>query len=206
MSVHSNGGQLFWQPGAYIADGRITTPRPPLRDEAYYWQSASRILSQVRAHRQTVVTPENVGGSADVLYSSAGNVREDLYHNYGIYAFGWEVGGSVYNPATGNCQGGSFQPPWVGNPDLVSGHSETMEYANGVIEMFRIAADWGKDRQAADVRARPRRRHVPRPGRREVRDERARDRLLHDRRQQADARSRRGTSRRSSASPARRST
>ena len=147
MSVHSNGGQLFWQPGAYIANGRITTPRPPMRDEAFYWQSASRILSQVRAHRQTVVTPENVGGSADVLYSSAGNVREDLYHNYGIYAFGWEVGGSVYNPATGNFQGGSFQPAWVGNPDLVSGHSETMEYANGVIEMFRIAAEWGKDRQ-----------------------------------------------------------
>jgi Zinc carboxypeptidase/Chitobiase/beta-hexosaminidase C-terminal domain len=147
MSVHSNGGQLFWQPGAYIAEGRITTPRPPLRDEAYYWQSAERILSQVRAHRQTVVTPENVGGSSDVLYSSAGNVREDLYHNYGIYAFGWEVGGSVYNPETGEFQEGSFQPPWVGTPDLVSGHSETMEYTNGVMEMFRIAREWGKDRQ-----------------------------------------------------------
>ncbi|MCW3819740.1 M14 family metallopeptidase [Micromonospora sp. DR5-3] len=145
MSVHSNGGQLFWQPGAYIADGRITTPRPPLGDEAFYWQSAARILSQVKAHRQTVVTPENVGGSSDVLYSSAGNVREDLYHNYGIYAFGWEVGGSVYNPATGNWQGGSFQPAWVGNPELVSGHAETMEYANGLMEMFRIAAEWGKD-------------------------------------------------------------
>ena len=82
--------------------------------EAFYWQSADRILSQVRAHRQTVVTPENVGGSSDVLYSSAGNVREDMYFNYGIFAFGWEVGGSVYNPATGNFQGGSFQPPWVG--------------------------------------------------------------------------------------------
>ncbi|SCF05396.1 Chitobiase/beta-hexosaminidase C-terminal domain-containing protein [Micromonospora viridifaciens] len=145
MSVHSNGGQLFWQPGAYIANGRITTPRPPLGDEAFYWQAAGRILSQVKAYRQTVVTPENVGGSSDVLYSSAGNVREDLYHTYGIYAFGWEVGGSVYNPATGNWQGGSFQPPWVGTPDLVSGHSETMEYANGIMEMFRVAADWGKD-------------------------------------------------------------
>ncbi len=145
MSVHSNGGQLFWQPGAYIANGRITTPRPPLGDEAFYWQSAARILSQVKAHRQTVVTPENVGGSSDVLYSSAGNVREDLYHTYGIYAFGWEVGGSIYNPATGNWQGGSFQPAWVGNPELVSGHAETLEYANGIMEMFRIAADWGKD-------------------------------------------------------------
>lgn len=145
MSVHSNGGQLFWQPGAYIAQGRVTTPRPPLRDELFYWQAASRILSQVKAYRETVVTPQNVGGSSDVLYSSAGNVREDLYHTYGIYAFGWEVGGSVYNPATGNWQGGSFQPPWEGNPDLVSGHAETMEYANGIMEMFRIAAEWGKD-------------------------------------------------------------
>jgi Zinc carboxypeptidase/Chitobiase/beta-hexosaminidase C-terminal domain len=147
MSVHSNGGQLFWQPGAYKAEGRVTTPRPPLRDEAYYWQSASRILSHVRAHRQTVVTPENVGGSSDVLYSSAGNVREDLYNNYGIYAFGWEVGGSVYNPETGDFQEGSFQPPWEGIPDLVSGHSETMEYTNGVMEMFRIADEWGRDRK-----------------------------------------------------------
>jgi Zinc carboxypeptidase/Chitobiase/beta-hexosaminidase C-terminal domain len=145
MSVHSNGGQLFWQPGAYIAQGRITTPRPPLRDEAYYWQSAERILSHVKAERETVVTPENVGGSSDVLYSSAGNVREDLYHTYGIYAFGWEVGGSVYNPDTGDFQDGSFQPPWVG--PLVSGHSETLEYTNGVMEMFRIAAEWGDDRQ-----------------------------------------------------------
>ena len=51
MSVHSNGGQLFWQPGAYIADGRITTTRPPMGHEAFYWQSADRILSQVRARR-----------------------------------------------------------------------------------------------------------------------------------------------------------
>jgi hypothetical protein len=155
MSVHSNGGQLFWQPGAYIAQGRITAPRPSFRDEAFYWQSASRILSQVKASRQTVVTPENVGGSADVLYSSAGNVREDMYNNYGIYSFGWEVGGSIYNPATGNFQGGSFQPAWVGNPALVSGHSETLEYANGVMEMFRIAAEWGKDKQRPRSELRP---------------------------------------------------
>ncbi|MFI6784517.1 M14 family metallopeptidase [Micromonospora sp. NPDC050276] len=155
MSVHSNGGQLFWQPGAYIADGRITTPRPPLGDEAFYWQSAARILSQVKAYRETVVTPENVGGSSDVLYSSAGNVREDLYHTYGIYAFGWEVGGSVYNPATGDWQGGSFQPEWVGNPDLVSGHAETMEYANGIMEMFRVAADWGRDNKNPTSRLNP---------------------------------------------------
>ena len=187
MSVHSNGGQLFWQPGAYIANGRITTPRPPLGHESFYWQSANRILSQVRATpRQTVVTPENVGGSSDVLYSSAGNVREDMYFNYGIFAFGWEVGGSVYNPATGNFQDGSFQPPWVGTPDLVSGHSETMEYSNGVIEMFRIAADFGRDKTPATSTLTPARAPVRLADRGEVRDQRAGDRLLHDRRLGAD--------------------
>jgi Zinc carboxypeptidase/Chitobiase/beta-hexosaminidase C-terminal domain len=148
MSVHSNGGQLFWQPGAYIAEGRITTPRPPLGHEAFYWQSADRILSHVRAHRQTVVTPENVGGSSDVLYSSAGNVREDMYHTYGVFSFGWEVGGSVYNPETGEFQDGSFQPPWESG-GLLSGHDETLEYTNGVMEMFRIAREWGLDKRAA---------------------------------------------------------
>jgi len=142
MTIHSNGGQLFWQPGAYIAQGRITTPRPEMRDEAFYWQSAERILSHVKAYQDTVVRPDNVGGSADVLYSSAGNVREDLYNNYGIYAFGWEVGGSVWDPETRRWIAGSFQPDWD-----TRGHGETMEYANGVMEMFRIAADWGRDRR-----------------------------------------------------------
>jgi len=156
MSVHSNGGQLFWQPGAYIANGRITAPRPPMGHESFYWQSADRILSQVRATaRETVVTPENVGGSADVLYSSSGNVREDMYNNYGIFAFGWEVGGSVYNPNTGNFQNGSFQPPWDGDINLISGHGETLEYANGIIEMFRIAADWGRDKTPATTTLTP---------------------------------------------------
>ena len=40
----------------------------------------------------------------------------------------------------------------MGDPNVVSGHSETMEYANGVMEMFRIADDW-----AADKTPRPRR-------------------------------------------------
>ena len=143
MTIHSNGGQLFWQPGAYIAEGRITTPRPEMRDEAYYWQMAERILSHVKAYQDTPVRPDNVGGSADVLYSSAGNVREDLYNNYGVYAFGWEIGGSVWNPDTGSWQSGSFQPAWP------QAHGEMMEYASGVVEMFRIAADHGDDQEPA---------------------------------------------------------
>jgi hypothetical protein len=139
MTIHSNGGQLFWQPGAYIAQGRITTPRPEMKDEAYYWQMAERILSHVKAYQDTVVRPDNVGGSSDVLYSSAGNVREELYFNYGVYAMGWEIGGSTWNPTTRTWQSGSFQPAWE------RAHGEAMEYSNGVMEMFRIAADYGKD-------------------------------------------------------------
>lgn len=142
MTVHSNGGQLFWQPGAYKSPGRETMPRPGLRDESNYWHMAERILSHVKSHQQTVVQPQNVGGSADVLYSSAGNVRENLYYVYGIYAFGWEVGGSVWNPETKRWVGGSFQPPFS------RGYGETMEYANGIVEMFRIAMEYGLDNAA----------------------------------------------------------
>lgn len=147
MTVHSYGGQLFWQPGAYIAEGRITTPRPPLRDETYYWEMAEEILSNVKGLRDTVVQPGNVGGSSDVLYSSAGNVREDLYFTYGIYAFGWEIGGVQWNPDTGEWDsGGGFQPDW---PEA---HQQYQEYASGVIEMFEIAADYAVDRQPATTR------------------------------------------------------
>jgi hypothetical protein len=141
MTIHSNGGQLFWQPGAYIAAGRVTTPRPEMRDETYYWQMAERILSHVYQYQETVVHPTSVGGSSDVLYSSAGNVREDLYFNYGIYALGWEIGGNTWDPVRERWDPGAFQPP------IARAHGEAMEYANGVMEMFRIAADWGKDFQ-----------------------------------------------------------
>lgn len=149
MTIHSNGGQLFWQPGAYIAQGRQTPTRPPLGDEAYYWQMAGRILSQVKTYQDTVVRPDNVGGSSDVLYSSAGNVREELYVNYGVYAFGWEVGGTTWNPTTRTWQSGSFQPPWP------QAQGEYMEYANGVTEMFRIAADHGRDTTSPEATLQP---------------------------------------------------
>jgi murein tripeptide amidase MpaA len=142
MTIHSNGGQLFWQPGAYKADGRVQTPRPPYRDENWYWQAGERILSNVKAQRDTPVQPRNVGASSDVLYSSAGNVREDLYFNYGIYAFGWEIGGSTWNVEEQEWERGSFQPVWD------EAHQQTLEYANGIVEMFEIAAEWGKDNTA----------------------------------------------------------
>lgn len=140
MSVHSSGGQLFWQPGSYIAEGRICT-RPPFADEAYYWQMAERILSQVKTYQDTPVRPNNVGGSADVLYSSCGNIREEVYFNYGVYALGWEIGGSTWDPDRNRWVSGTFQPPF--DP---RGHDEAMEYSEGIIEMCRIARDWAKDK------------------------------------------------------------
>lgn len=145
MTIHSNGGQLFWQPGAYIAEGRLTPTRPPLGDETYYWSMARRILSQVKAYQDTVVRPDKVGGSSDVLYSSAGNVREELYVNHGVYAFGWEVGGAVWDTTTRTWSSGSFQPSWA------QARGEYMEYASGVTEMWRIAADHGRDTTAPVV-------------------------------------------------------
>ena len=127
-----------------------------------------------------MVTPENVGGSSDVLYSSAGNVREDMYFNYGIFAFGWEVGGSVYNPATGNFQGGSFQPPWVGQADLVSGHSETMEYPTASSRCSGSPRTSAATRPPATSTLTPGARAVRLADRREVRDQRAGHGLLHD--------------------------
>lgn len=147
MTVHSYGGQLFWQPGAYIAEGRITTPRPPLSDEQYYWEMAEQILSNVKSLRDSVVQPRNVGGSADVLYSSAGNVREELYNNYGIYAFGWEIGGSQWDPDQDRWVGaGGFQPKWE------EANLQYQEYASGVIKMFEIAMEYGMDEDPATTR------------------------------------------------------
>ena len=150
MSVHSNGGQLFWQPGAYIADGRITTPRPPLGARGVLLAVGQPDpLAGARAAGRPWSRRRTSAGRRDVLYSSAGNVREELYFNYGVFAFGWEVGGSVYNTDHRQLPG-RLVPAAVGRrADLVSGHSETMEYANGIIEMFRIAADCGRDKAPA---------------------------------------------------------
>ncbi|PLR91662.1 M14 family zinc carboxypeptidase [Bacillus sp. T33-2] len=147
MTIHSYGGQLFWQPGSYKADGRVTTPRPPLRDEQYYWQMAEEILSSVKGQRDTVVQPRNVGGSSDVLYSSAGNVREELYNNYGIYAFGWEVGGEQWNTEQQSWLApGGFQPVWK------EANQQYMEYASGVMKMFELAMEYGKDHNPANTK------------------------------------------------------
>ena len=113
MSVHSNGGQLFWQPGAYIADGRITTPRPPLGTRR---STGSRPAGSSRRSRRSGRPSSRRRTSAarrDVLYSSRRQRARGAVLQLRVYAFGWEVGGSVYN--TGHRQlAGRLVPAGVG--------------------------------------------------------------------------------------------
>jgi hypothetical protein len=72
------------------------------------------------------VTPARTGPISDVLYSAAGNSGDMLWYRYGIYAWNFEVGTS-------------FQPEWD------EAHEETMEFANGLVELMRVARDFAKD-------------------------------------------------------------
>jgi hypothetical protein len=42
----------------------------------------------------------------------------------------------VWNPATDQWEGVGFQPPFP------EGHAEAMEYANGLVELIRVAAEY----------------------------------------------------------------
>jgi hypothetical protein len=127
MNLHSSGNYFMWSPGAYALPGRISAPRPTLAEESFFWGASSRILTAIKRHRNLAVTPARTGPISDVLYSAAGNSGDMLWYKYGIYAWNFEVGTS-------------FQPNWA------EAHDETMEFANGLVELMRVAYDFGKDR------------------------------------------------------------
>ena len=133
MNLHSSGNYFMWSPGAYALPGRISAPRPTLAQESYFWGASSRILTAIKRHRGMSVTPARTGPISDVLYSAAGNSGDMLWYKYGIYAWNFEVGTQ-------------FQPPFEGSPTGASAHQETLEYANGLVELLRVAYDFGKDR------------------------------------------------------------
>jgi hypothetical protein len=118
----------MWSPGAYALPGRISAPRPTLAEESFFWGASSRILTEIKRHRNMAVTPARTGPIADVLYSAAGNSGDMLWYKYGIYAWNFEVGTS-------------FQPEWE------EAHAETMEFSNGLVELFRVARDFDKDKK-----------------------------------------------------------
>ncbi|GAB3441932.1 M14 family zinc carboxypeptidase [Actinophytocola sediminis] len=133
MNVHSYGGYFMWPPGAYAMPGRITLPRPSPEEAALFQDSAKRIVGAISASRGTVTWPSRTGPVADVLYSAAGNSADQLYYELGVYAWDFEIGNDRWNPATGQWEGVGFQPPF---PEA---HAESQEYADGLIEMLRVA-------------------------------------------------------------------
>lgn len=128
MNLHSSGNYFMWSPGAYATPGRISAPRPTLAEESFFWGASARILTAIKRHRNMAVTPARTGPISDVLYSAAGNSGDMLWYKYGIYAWNFEVGTS-------------FQPAWE------EAHQETMEFANGLVELMRVARDFDTDHQ-----------------------------------------------------------
>jgi hypothetical protein len=135
LNVHSYGGYFMWSPGAYKAAGRVTLPRPSIDEAKYFQDSARRIVGAISASRGTVTWPAYTGPVADVLYSAAGNSADQLYYELGITAWNFEVGNDLWNEETQEWEGVGFQPPYD------EAHAESQEYADGLIELVRIARD-----------------------------------------------------------------
>lgn len=136
MNVHSYGGYFMWPPGAYAMPGRVTLPRPSAEESALFQASAKRIVGAIAASRGTVTWPSRTGPVADVLYSAAGNSADQLYYELGIFAWDFEIGNDRWNPATGQWEGVGFQPPFA------EAHAESQEYAEGLVELLRVAKDY----------------------------------------------------------------
>ncbi len=152
MNIHSYGGYFMWSPGAYKPDGRETLKRPDPGEEAFFWAASERILAAIREHRGTVILPGQTGPVVDVLYSAAGNSADQLWYEKGIFAWNFEVGADRWDPEAKRWRSVGFQPPFS------EGHEEAMEFSDGLIELFRVALDYGKDKKP------PKTRTVPRPG------------------------------------------
>ncbi len=135
MNLHSSGNYFMWSPGAYTTPDRYSSPRPTLEEESYFWGASARILSEIKRYRGMSVTPARTGPISDVLYSAAGNSGDMLWYKHGVYAWNFEVGTQ-------------FQPPFTDeDPNGASAHAESQEFANGLIELMRVAYDFDKDKQ-----------------------------------------------------------
>ena len=142
MNVHSYGGAFMWPPGAYRFDGRVTLPRPSAEESAEFLSAAKQIVSVIAAYRGTVTWPVFTGPLTDVLYSAAGNSADQLYYEQGIFAWDFEVGSFLWNAGTQEWEGVGFQPPYA------EAHAEAMEYAGGLVQLVRVAAEYQKTHPA----------------------------------------------------------
>ncbi|NLG21872.1 MAG: hypothetical protein GX555_10665 [Actinomycetales bacterium] len=135
INVHSYGGYFMWSPGAYKMPGREPLPLPEPEVAEDFMVAAQRIVGAIAGHRGTVTWPSNTGPVVDVLYSAAGNSGDHLFYEHDIYAWDFEVGNDLWNEAQQRWEGVGFQPPFE------EGHEESQEYAAGLVELVRIAAD-----------------------------------------------------------------
>lgn len=147
MNVHSFGGYFMWPPGSYVVPGRITLPRPTIEENALFLASAKRIVGAIAVGRDTVIHPSQTGPVCDVLYSAAGNSADHLYYENGIFAWNFEVGADRWNPTTQRWEGVGFQPPF---PEA---HAESQEFADGLLELVRVARDYSRSGTGVDRRA-----------------------------------------------------
>lgn len=138
MNVHSYGGYFMWSPGAYKMPGREPLPMPPAEDLEEFFDASQRIISAISEHRGTVTWPANTGPVIDVLYSAGGNSADHMYYVHDIVAYNFEVGNDLWNPERQRWEGVGFQPPFE------EAHPESQEYAAGLVELVRIAADQAK--------------------------------------------------------------
>ena len=141
MNTHSYGGYFMWPPGAYKAAGRETLPPVDLGTEDFFWAASDHILSAVQQWRGTAIWPGQTGPVTDVLYSAAGNSADELWYNFGIIGWDFEVGADIWNPTTKRFDPVGFQPPFA------EGHQEAMEFANGQIGILEVALAQQQDKQ-----------------------------------------------------------
>ncbi|MFO7275008.1 MAG: M14 family zinc carboxypeptidase [Bacillota bacterium] len=139
MNVHSHGGYFMWPPGAYKVPGRIPLPRPTLGEETFFWQAGERILDAIERWRDTVILPGQTGPVIDVLYSAAGNSADHFWYRHRVFGWDFEVGAYRFEGGRWRSQG--FQPAW---PEAFE---QAMEFANGTMELLRVALDYQNDRQ-----------------------------------------------------------
>jgi hypothetical protein len=136
MNVHSYGGFFMWPPGSYKLDGRVTLPRPTTEQLDFFLTSGRTIEQDIAAYRGTVTWPQQTGPVTDVLYSAAGNSADELWYDYGVFGWDFEVGNDLWNAQTQRWEEVGFQPPFE------EGHNEAMEYANGLISLIGVAANY----------------------------------------------------------------
>ena len=152
INVHSYGGYFMWSPGAYKMPGRVPLPLPEPEVAEEFHVASQRIIGAIAGHRGTVTWPSNTGPVVDVLYSAAGNSGDHLFYEHDIYAWDFEVGNDLWNEEEQRWEGVGFQPPFE------EAHPESQEYAAGLVELVRIAADdapvhrlSGEDRYSTSV-------------------------------------------------------